>query len=61
VVAILTIGLFSHYTPEALYDRIRRAFTDLPAPAQGAVLFLVAVLLHEAASTAAVPFVYFQF
>jgi len=36
-------------------------FAALPAPAQGALLFAVAVLLHEAASTTAVPFVYFQF
>jgi alginate O-acetyltransferase complex protein AlgI len=38
-----------------------RRFTALPAPAQGALLFGVAVVLHEAASTVAVPFVYFQF
>ncbi len=58
---LLTIGLVSHYTPRAAYDRVMRAFIDLPAPAQGAALFAVAVLLHEAASTVAVPFVYFQF
>jgi len=58
---LLTLGLVSHYTPRAAYDRTLRAFIDLPAPAQGAALFAVAVLLHEAASTVAVPFVYFQF
>jgi D-alanyl-lipoteichoic acid acyltransferase DltB (MBOAT superfamily) len=61
VVAFLTVGLFSHYTPESVYERAKRTFIELPAPVQGAVLFGVAVLLHEAASTAAVPFVYFQF
>jgi D-alanyl-lipoteichoic acid acyltransferase DltB (MBOAT superfamily) len=61
VVALLTVGLFAHYTPESVYERARRTFTELPAPLQGALLFGVAVLLHEAASTAAVPFVYFQF
>jgi D-alanyl-lipoteichoic acid acyltransferase DltB (MBOAT superfamily) len=61
VVAILTIGIFSHYVPEAAYERARSRFIELPAPLQGALLFGVAVLLHEAASTAAVPFVYFQF
>jgi alginate O-acetyltransferase complex protein AlgI len=61
VVALLAVGLVSHYTPSMTYDRVRRAFGDLPAPAQGAALFAVAVLLHEAASTASVPFVYFQF
>jgi hypothetical protein len=61
VVGILTLGIASHYVPRAAYERAQRAFTALPAPAQGAVLFAVAVALHEAASTAAVPFVYFQF
>ena len=58
---LLVVALGSHYVPEDLYLRIRRAFTDLPAPAQGVFLFLVAIVLHEAASAAAVPFVYFQF
>lgn len=58
---LLTVGLVSHYTPRAAYDRAMRAFIELPAPAQGALLFAVAVVLHEAASTVAVPFVYFQF
>jgi alginate O-acetyltransferase complex protein AlgI len=61
LVGLLAVGLASHYVPRALYDRARAGFTALPAPAQGAVLFAVAVTLHEAASTAAVPFVYFQF
>jgi hypothetical protein len=61
VAAILAIGLASHYVPENTYERMKKAFTDLPAPAQGALLFAVAVLLHEAASAEAVPFVYFQF
>jgi alginate O-acetyltransferase complex protein AlgI len=58
---LLGVGLASHYVPRALHERARIGFTSLPAPAQGAVLFAVAVMLHEAASTAAVPFVYFQF
>jgi D-alanyl-lipoteichoic acid acyltransferase DltB (MBOAT superfamily) len=61
VAAILAIGIASHYVPEVTYERMKRGFIDLPAPAQGALLFGVAVLLHEAASTEAVPFVYFQF
>src|SRR5262249_26520401 len=61
VAALLAVGLVAHYTPGATYERVRRAFGELPAPAQGAVLFAVAVVLHEVASTAAVPFVYFQF
>ncbi|APR83699.1 Putative poly(beta-D-mannuronate) O-acetylase [Minicystis rosea] len=61
VVGVLGIGIASHYVPESAYERMKRGFADLPAPAQGALLFLVAVLLHEAASAEAVPFVYFQF
>jgi hypothetical protein len=40
---------------------MKRGFTAMPAPLQGAFLFLVALGLHEAASATAVPFVYFQF
>lgn len=61
VVSVLALGIASHYVPETTYERLKRGFSDLPAPAQGALLFAVAVLLHEAASTEAVPFVYFQF
>jgi D-alanyl-lipoteichoic acid acyltransferase DltB (MBOAT superfamily) len=61
VVGLLALGLASHYTPRATYERIRAGFATLPAVAQGALLFAVAILLHEAASTTAVPFVYFQF
>jgi D-alanyl-lipoteichoic acid acyltransferase DltB (MBOAT superfamily) len=61
LVVLLGVALLSHYVPERLYERTREAFTELPAPLQGALLFLVAVGLHEAASAAAVPFVYFQF
>ena len=61
VIALLGVGLVSHFLPRSIYEGARRGFTALPAPAQGAVLFGVALLLHEAASAAAVPFVYFQF
>jgi D-alanyl-lipoteichoic acid acyltransferase DltB (MBOAT superfamily) len=61
VAGLLGVGLASHFVPEATFERLKRGFIELPAPAQGGVLFLVAVLLHEAASTVAVPFVYFQF
>jgi alginate O-acetyltransferase complex protein AlgI len=61
VLALLAVAIGSHYVPETTYRNARARFTALPAPAQGMVLFLVAVVLHEAASTTAVPFVYFQF
>jgi len=59
--SLLAIGIGSHYTPKDAFDGLRHRFTEAPAPLQGALLFLVAVVLHEAASAAAVPFVYFQF
>jgi D-alanyl-lipoteichoic acid acyltransferase DltB (MBOAT superfamily) len=61
VLGLLALGLVSHLAPQRLYLTARTRFIALPAVAQGLVLFLVAVVLHEAASTAAVPFVYFQF
>ncbi len=61
VLFVLGLGLASHYLPERVFQRILGRFSALPAPAQGALLFLAAVLVHEVASTAAVPFVYFQF
>jgi alginate O-acetyltransferase complex protein AlgI len=61
VLTVLGVGLVAHYTPEKLYASARERFGELPAPVQGALLFGVALLLHEAASTEAVPFVYFQF
>jgi alginate O-acetyltransferase complex protein AlgI len=61
LVALLGVALVSHYVPEGWYARARDGFSAMPAPLQGALLFLVAVGLHEAASAAAVPFVYFQF
>ncbi len=61
VIAVLGVGLITHFTPDEQFERMKRGFGELPAIAQGAVLFLVAVVLHEAASTQAVPFIYFQF
>jgi len=61
LLALLGVSLLFHYTPAKLYRWAQRRFIDMPAPGQGLCLFLVAVLLHEAASTAAVPFIYFQF
>ena len=61
VVTLLAVGLIVHFTPDDWFKRMKTGFSDLPALAQGAVLFLVGVILHEAASTQAVPFIYFQF
>ena len=61
VLGLLAVGFATHLAPARLYRSARERFIALPAPAQGLVLFLVALVLHEAASTASVPFVYFQF
>ncbi|MBI5535190.1 MAG: MBOAT family protein [Deltaproteobacteria bacterium] len=61
VLAALAVGLITHYTPDDWFERARAEFSSLPGWAQGVLLFCVAVLLREAATSQAVPFVYFQF
>jgi hypothetical protein len=61
VLAVLAVGLVSHWLPERWYEGARDAFARAPAPAQGAALFFAALALREMASADAVPFVYFQF
>jgi D-alanyl-lipoteichoic acid acyltransferase DltB (MBOAT superfamily) len=58
---VLALGFATHLLPHALYDRIKERFIALPALAQAALLLAAAYLLREASSTAAVPFIYFQF
>ncbi len=61
VLAVLAVGLGSHYVPEGWYQTARRGFIRLPAPAQAIALFGAALTLRHMASADAVPFVYFQF
>jgi D-alanyl-lipoteichoic acid acyltransferase DltB (MBOAT superfamily) len=61
VVGILAIGFVSHFVPDRWFEIVRATFSRLPAPVQGILLFGVAIVLHEVAGAAAVPFVYFQF
>jgi alginate O-acetyltransferase complex protein AlgI len=61
VLAVLAIGLVSHWLPERWYQASRESFIRMPAPAQAAALFCAALALREMASAEAVPFVYFQF
>jgi len=61
IVVALAVGIVSHFTPDKLFERVRETFTRMPFWAQGAALFGVAWLLREAATSQAVPFVYFQF
>jgi hypothetical protein len=54
-------GLIAHYTPDKLFGSIKDRFVGMPFWAQGAAIFVLAVILHEVASAQSVPFVYFQF
>ncbi len=61
VLAVLAVGLISHWLPERWFERTQAGFIRMPAPVQGVVLFGVALVLREMISAEAVPFVYFQF
>lgn len=61
IVSLLVFAMITHFLPRPMYEAARARFTQLPAPMQGAMLFVVAIVLHEASGVAAVPFVYFQF
>jgi uncharacterized membrane protein len=61
-VALIILGaLILQWSPRKYYDKAREMFIAAPAYAQAVVLCLVAAALHKAASSEAVPFVYFQF
>ncbi|MBK8253012.1 MAG: MBOAT family protein [Polyangiaceae bacterium] len=61
LLTVLGVGLVFHFWPEKWFQSMKREFTALPAVVQGIFLFGVCVVLHEAASAQAVPFIYFQF
>jgi alginate O-acetyltransferase complex protein AlgI len=61
VLAVLAIGLATHWAPERWYKAARDGFVRMPAPAQGLALFCAAFGLSRVASAETVPFVYFQF
>ena len=61
VVAVLAVGLCSHYVPERWFQKAQSGFIQMPAPAQAAALFCAAWIVRSMASAEAVPFVYFQF
>lgn len=61
IVGVIALGLALQWLPRDIYNRVRDTFTRMPAPVQGALLFALAVVLREAASSEAVPFVYGQF
>ena len=61
VALCLVAGFVTHLIPEKQFLRMREGFVRLPAYAQGGVLFAVALVIREVATSAVVPFVYFQF
>jgi D-alanyl-lipoteichoic acid acyltransferase DltB (MBOAT superfamily) len=61
IVLVIALGLVAHLVPERTFERARAGFVALPAPVQGACLFLVALVLREVSTSQVVPFVYFQF
>ncbi len=61
VIGVLGLGLLAHFTPDRVFLVTKRRFASQHPLVQGLLLFLVAVVLHEAASAQAVPFIYFQF
>lgn len=61
VVAVLLVGLASHFVPERWYMIAREFFIVSPPTTQGACLLVAGLVLRAMASAEAVPFVYFQF
>ncbi len=61
VLAVLALGLVTHFLPRRVLERAREAFIASPAVVQGVALALCAYLLHFAAGSKAEPFIYGQF
>ena len=61
IVAVIAGALVLQWLPKRWFEVVRDAFVRAPAPAQAVALFLLALVLREAASSEAVPFVYGQF
>lgn len=57
----MAAGIGMQWLPSRLDSLARHRFGRLPAPAQAALLALVALALREAVSAKPVPFIYFQF
>jgi len=61
VLGALAAGLVGHFVPARLFEWTKQRFIGSPWLVQGALLYLVAVLLRRIGSADSVPFVYFQF
>jgi len=61
IVVALAAAAGAHGFPDRTFAWLRQRFIALPAPAQGAVLAIAALILRELARPDIVPFIYFQF
>ncbi|MBS2019588.1 MAG: MBOAT family protein [Deltaproteobacteria bacterium] len=61
VIAVLLVAMVAHFVPKAWFERIRDAFIELPAVAQGIALAACAYALHFASGAKTEPFIYGQF
>jgi alginate O-acetyltransferase complex protein AlgI len=61
VLAVLSLGMVTHFLPKRWYDRIELGFVRSPAVMQGVALAACAYALHFAAGAKAEPFIYGQF
>ncbi|MBK8593194.1 MAG: MBOAT family protein [Sandaracinaceae bacterium] len=59
--AMLLVTFALHFTPQAWFRSVERAFLQLPAPVQGLALGAVGAILSQVATGEAAPYIYFQF
>ncbi|MBK7772707.1 MAG: MBOAT family protein [Sandaracinaceae bacterium] len=59
--AMLVVTFALHFTPQAWFRSVERAFLQLPAPVQGLALGAVGAILSQVATGEAAPYIYFQF
>jgi hypothetical protein len=57
----LAAGFVTHFFADGSVRWLRDRWTALPAPAQGALLAVVFIVLRELGHTKIVPFYYFAF
>jgi D-alanyl-lipoteichoic acid acyltransferase DltB (MBOAT superfamily) len=61
LLAVLGVGVASHYVPQDAFEALKQRFIKAPAVVQGVLLFTAALIVRQMLSTETVPFVYFQF
>ncbi len=59
--AMLIVTFAAHYTPKRWFESIELGFKSMPAPAQGVALAALGFVLSAVATSAVVPYIYFQF